>query len=205
MLYDNNFKQYGIQAMKKALLAIGAPLLLVACTTIPVKTLYKLSTTDMLTVDPRILRIGVRMPEWIAPRTNGVRMELGMIQDGKAPVIERFTLIPIPLELESKSLASEGRPGFRLYAYRIAPEDIPRLEAFRQTLKVRKEQSGNKTQGSLAVGVEACRKTKLPEGKAPVTTYLKLDTDAGYLPLVVDYDLKKPVKGKNLAELIPPC
>lgn len=191
--------------MKKGILVIAAILLLSACTAIPVKTLYKLATTDMMSVDPTILRAGVRMPEWVEPRPDGVKLELGMQQEGAEPMSERFSLESIPAVLEGKSLAAENKPGYKLYAYRLAPQDIPRFTAFRQTLKEKKAETGGKTKGSLGIGVEACRKTALPAGKIPVTTYLRLDTESGYLPLVVDYDLKKPVDGKNLAEMIPPC
>jgi hypothetical protein len=56
----------------------------------------------------------------------------------------------------------------------------------------------------MGISVDACRKGELPEGKIPVTNYLRLD-DSGYMPVVVDYDLRKEVDGKNLAELLPPC
>lgn len=191
--------------MNKILLSMGAAtLLLGACTAIQVKTLYKLATTDMMAVDPAILRAGVRMPDWVAPRPAGVKLELGLAEAGMEPVTERFVLESIPPVLEGKSLASAGKPGFGLYAYRLAAQDIPRFEAFRSKLKAKKA-AGNKTSGSLGVGVDACRKTALPDGKIPVTTYLRLDAESGYLPLVVDYDLRKPVEGKNLAEMIPPC
>lgn len=205
MLYNNFFKQNGISVMKKGILAITAVLLLSACTAIPVKTLYKLATTDMMTVDPAILRAGVRMPDWVEPRPHGVKLELGMQQAGTDPISERFSLESIPAALEGKTLAAEAKPDYQLYAYRLAAQDIPRFEAFRQTLKTKKAETRGKTKGSLSIGVDACRKTELPVGKIPVTTYLRLDTESGYLPLVVDYDLKKPVDGKNLAELIPPC
>lgn len=205
MLYNNYFNQNGIFTMKKSILIITAVILLSACTAIPVKTLYKLATTDMMAVDPAILRAGVRMPDWVEPRPHGVKLELGMQQEGTAPVAERFSLESIPAALEGNTLAAEARPDYQLYAYRLAAQDIPRFEAFRQTLKMKKAETGGKTTGSLSIGVDACRKTELPAGKIPVTTYLRLDAESGYLPLVVDYDLKKPVDGKNLAELIPPC
>lgn len=57
----------------------------------------------------------------------------------------------------------------------------------------------------MGVSVDACRKTELPAGKIPATTFLQLDRESGYLPLLVDYDLRQAVDGKELAALIPPC
>lgn len=189
----------------KRLLPIAAALLLGACTAIPVKTLYELATTDLMTVDPTVLRAAVRMPEWLAPRPDGVKLELGMTREGETPVSEKIVLEVIPVALEGKALAAEGKPGFDLYAYRINPQDIPRLQAFRDTFKAKKAEGGKKTAGSLSVGVDACRKTALPAGEIPVTTYLKLETGADYLPLLVDYDMSQPIQGQDVATLLPPC
>lgn len=191
--------------MMKRLLPLAAALLLGACTAIPVKTLYKLATTDLMTVDPTVLRAAVRMPEWLAPRPDGVKLELGMKRAGEAPVSEKIVLEAIPVALEGKALATEGKPGFDLYAYRIQPQDIPRLQHFRDTFKAKQAEGGAKVEGSLNVGVDACRKTALPDGDIPVTTYLKLEAGADYLPLLVDYDLSKPIAGQDVTALLPPC
>ncbi len=189
----------------KKLLAVATALLLGACTAIPIKTLYKLATTDLMTVDPRVLRVAAQMPDWVAPRPGGVKLELGMNRTGEKPLTERFILEAVPTALEGKTLNDAAKPGYQLYAYRLAPQDIPRLQQFRKVAKAKKAESGKKPKGSMGVGVDACRKTELPAGKIPMTTFLQLDRESGYLPLVVDYDLKQEVDGKDLAALIPPC
>jgi len=115
----------------KLLLPIAAIILLSACTAIPVKTLYKLATADFMTVDPAVLRVAAQMPDWVAPRPDGVKLELGMKREGEMPVNERFNLEAIPLALEGKALTDAAKPGYQLYAYRLAPVDIPRLQHFR--------------------------------------------------------------------------
>jgi hypothetical protein len=189
----------------KRLLPLAATLLLAACTSIPVKTLYKLATADLMTVDPTVLRVAAQMPDWVAPRPDGVKLELGMKRDGETPINERFNLEAVPLALEGKTLAAAAKPGYQLYAYRLAPVDIPRLQQFRDTLKAKIADGGKMPETSMGVGVDACRKTELPAGKIPATTFLKLDRESGYLPLLVDYDLRQKVEGKELATLIPPC
>ena len=81
-----------------------AAVLLGACTAIPVKTLYKLATADLMTVDPSVLRVAAQMPDWVAPRPDGVKLELGMQRDGETPVTERFILQAVPTALEGKTL-----------------------------------------------------------------------------------------------------
>jgi hypothetical protein len=43
----------------------------------------------------------------------------------------------------------------------------------------------------------------------PVTNYLKIDNNADYLPLLVNYDLKaalqKEIKNKRMEEILPVC
>lgn len=189
----------------KRLYPIAAVIMLGACTSIPVKTLYKLATADLMTVDPSVLRVAAQMPDWVAPRPDGVKLELGMKRGGETPMNERFILEAVPLALEDKMLGAAAKSGYTLYAYRLASADIPRLQHFRATLKAKKAAGGKKTETSMGVGVDACRKIELPAGKIPATTYLQLDRESGYLPLLVDYDLRQEVDGKELAALIPPC
>lgn len=189
----------------KRLLPIAAALLLGACTAIPVKTLYKLATSDPMTLDPSALRVAAQLPDWAAPRPEGVKLVLGMEREGEPGINERFSLQPVPATLEGKSLNDAAKAGYQLYAYRLAPADIPRLQHFRDTLKTKKADGGKKPKSTLSIGVDACRKTVLPAGAIPLTTYLLLDRESGYMPLVVDFDLRKEVEGKALATLIPPC
>ena len=187
----------------KKLALITASLCLSACTAIPLKTMYRLATTDPLQLDPQALRTATRMPDWIAPRTDGAKLIITSQAEGKLEQKETFILQAIPLALEQKDLALEAKSGFNLYVYRINPADLPRLEAFRTNTKALKA-AGVKVKGNLGISVDACRQVVLPEGKIPVTNYLRLD-DSGYMPLVVDYDLRQEVDGTNLAELLPPC
>lgn len=126
-----------------------------------------------------------------------------MTYKDEQPVTETFVLQSVPVALEGKALQNEGKAGVDLYAYRLNPQDIPRLQAFREQFKAHKAQG--KTQGSLSVGVDGCRKTALPDGAIPVTTYVKLEANGDYLPLLVDFDLRNTSKEQDVAALIPAC
>lgn len=185
------------------LLLLGLILFLSACTAIPVKTMYTLATTDPMTVDPKIIRTAARMPDWLEPRTNGASLEIKAEFAGRENQ-EIFILQPIPLSLESSNLQVEAKPGYKLYVYRLNPADLPRLEAFREMVKAKKA-AGIKTKGSMSAGVKGCRKGELKDGAILVSNYLRLNAEQGYLPVLVDYDLRKQLDGKNLAESLPPC
>lgn len=179
-------------------------LVLSACTAIPVKTLYKLATTDPMSVDPTVIRTAARMPDWIEPRTNGAKLEISTSIDGAAAAKETLILQSVPLSLAQTDLAQEAKAGFKLYVYRVNPADIPRLEAFRESIKTKKA-AGVNIKGSMGASVDACHRGELREGEILVSNYLRLDAESDYLPVVVDYNLRKAVDDKNLGELLPPC
>jgi hypothetical protein len=184
---------------------LALALLLNGCTAIPLKTLYKLATTDMMTVDPTDVRVAVRVPEWFAEQLYGVTMTIGTSLEDKPLISEAFKLESIPLALTGKTLNAEQKKGFNLYAYRIKPSDIARVLQTRELSKKHKAESGNKVQGSLLIHVDACRKATLPEGEIPVSTYLRFDVASDFMPLTVDYDLKQEATGKELEAILPLC
>lgn len=188
----------------KRLTLLATTLLLTACTAIPVKTLYKLATTDPMSVDPKIIRAAARMPDWIEPRPNGAKLTITAQLEGAEPSKETFILQSIPLALAEKELSQAVKQGFKLYTYRINPEDMPRLEAFRNKAKARKA-AGAKLHGNMAISVDACHKGAIKEGAILLSNYLRLNEDEGYLPVLVDYDLRKSVDDKGLAESLPTC
>ena len=188
--------------MKKLSLLLVA-LTLTACTAIPLKTMYKLATTDPMSVDPKIIRTAARMPEWIEPRPNGAKLEISAEIAGQQSK-ETFILQSVPLSLEQGNLQAEAKPGFNLYVYRVNPADIPRLETFRAEVRAKKA-AGLKVKGSMGASVDACYKGELRAGKILVSNYLRLNLDEGYLPVLVDFNLRDEIDGKSLAELLPAC
>ncbi len=191
--------------MKKYFCFISIAILLNACVSMSMKTLYKLATTDPMTVDPVQLRAAVRMPEWLLPKPDSVKLDLTSTLEGERPMIEHFILEPIPAALEGRALQSENKTGYALYAYRMSPHDIPRFLQFRNDVKARKAKSSKVAGGTIGVSAEACRKSALPEGALLISSYLRFETEMDYVPLVVDYDIKKSVKEQDLASQIPIC
>lgn len=120
-------------------------------------------------------------------------------------MIEHFILEPTPAAMEGRALQSEKKTGYGLYAYRISPRDIPRFFQFRNDVKARKAKSSKAAGRAIAVGAEACRKSALSAGALLISTYLRLEAEMDYMPLVVDYDIKKSVKEQDLASQIPIC
>lgn len=179
-------------------------LLLSACTAIPVKTLYKLATTDPMTLDPKIIRTAARMPNWLEPRNNGATLDISAQIEGEKLNKATFILQAVPLALAEKDLAAKAQPGFDLYVYRVNPDDLTRLEAFRESIRAKKA-AGAKVKGSMSASVDACHKGEIKAGAILVSNYLRLDMQEGYLPVIEDYDLRKELDEQGLAKSLPPC
>ena len=183
-------------------------LLLAACSEIPVKTLYTLATTDTNKVNPAVLRTATRLPDWLEPQPNGAKLTLHAESAGQTPLNEILVLEAFNPATEYSSSPIASQAGTHLYFYRLSAADIGRVEQFRAQLKQRKAQ-GITMSSSLGISVDACRKTPIPAGKVPLTNYLKIDNNADYLPLLVNYDLKaalqKEIKNKRMEEILPVC
>ena len=99
-------------------------------------------------------------------------------------------------------LSSAARPGFSIYAYRLAPSDIERLIVMRAAL-LKQRQDGKR--GSVGVDIAAkefCLVGALPSGSLLSTTYLLTSETRSYVVLTDDLDLgKEPAVAAELARL----
>jgi hypothetical protein len=100
-------------------------------------------------------------------------------------------------------LPGAARPGFSIYAYRLAPSDIERLVLIRAAL-IKQRQSG-KRGGSLGVGIAArefCLVGALPSGPLLSTTYLLTSETGSYVVVSNNLDLsKEPAVAAELSRL----
>ena len=78
-----------------------------------------------------------------------------------------------------------------VFAYRLDPAEVVRLNAFRDALKKKQAASGG-SGGSLTIAIrpQACRSGELPRRPVMVTTYLRTAETGGYVPLARDLDLR---------------
>jgi hypothetical protein len=164
--------------------------------------MVKLVRTDFTTVDPAALRIAVRLPEGLRPRPQGVRLRLKVTVDEEKRD-QSFALARFDDPGEARSLAGELTTGHAIYAFRLDPADLPRLEAMRAEMLARKARGGRGSL-TLSVAAEACRTAPLPTNTL-LTTYLRTESAGDYFALVRDVDLRTIVPEDKTSELIPPC
>ena len=194
--------------MKKLSFVVLLSIALSACTSIPLKTMYKLARTNPLELDPMALRAAVRMPESIRPRPDSAKLSLSISLRSETPEPEVFILQPVNSASETTPLAKEEREGDKIWVYRLNPKDRDRLEKFRAYAKAFKTKNKGNTKGQMTIGVDdTCRQGELPaSGKLLVTNWIKLDAESDYLATAVDYDLQgSAIKGKTLDKMLLPC
>ena len=151
---------------KQRLLSILLLILFIsACTSIPLKTMYYLATTDLMVVNPAYLSAATRVPNGLQEGKRGVQMTfsswLGKKKD-KAKVL-KIKLEKVIDKDERLSIKALEKASYTTLLYRLSTKDIGRIKAFRQQHKKRKKVYGDNMKGSFSVNASYCRKGKLSD------------------------------------------
>ena len=195
--------------LKKTALALGCVAALTACGHMPVTGLVALRNFDAATFDPAALRLAMQMPDAIAPRRHGVKLEVTLWSDVDAAHRTRRSFV-LEETIESDvqaALAPFARAGRIIHAYRVAPKDVAVISALQaQGIEMGRQHPG---QNHLAfgAGMEACRLSDMPTDSLPTTTLLSVTPQAGFVELLRDFDLKEEVRkaGKDVDRELQPC
>lgn len=189
-------------------LATALATTLVACSHVPVSTIWALRNFDAAAFDPAVLRAAVRLPETFEPQKGGVKLTVGWWRDGEENAKHelKLALKDTTASEDVAPLADEKKAGARIFAYRIDPADFAAIRARQKEFLEEKARNPGKTHGSFNVSADACRRGDFPQGPLLLTTYLRTQPSGAYLTVVKDIDLREaPTKEKSLEDLVPPC
>lgn len=164
---------------------------------VPLSTMSKLATLDVMQVNPAVLRVAARLPENLEPQPGGVRV---MLRPAGASDDEKLILEQVSNPDELALLAGFARPGSRIWVFRLTAADILRVTRIKAEATARSSSNG----GSIAAAVDACHRGSIGDGPLPATTYLRTDA-AGYFTVIDDLDLRSVVADEELAREIPDC
>ena len=182
--------------------ALACAVMLAGCSSVPLSSLVQLTRINAETTDLAALRVAVRLPSALKPRPGGVNMDVLLKVTGEPDQKTTFFLAETHDAGDLSGLSSAARPGFSIYAYRLAPSDIERLILMRAAL-LKQRQDGKR--GSLGVGIAAkefCLVGALPSGSLLSTTYLLTSETRSYVVLTDDLDLgKEPAVAAELTRL----
>src|SRR5215470_5637583 len=113
---------------------LGLAVLLAGCSSIPLPSLVQLIRINAETTDLAELRVAVRLPDALKPRPGGVNMDVLVKASGAPDQKTTLQLTETRDPADLSGLSGAVRPGFSIYAYRLAPSDIERLVLMRAAL-----------------------------------------------------------------------
>ncbi len=191
--------------MHKSMITACALLALCGCGHVPIATIWTLSTLDATRIDPAAVRVGIRYPHVLSPRRGGAKLTLTTVAaDGGAPQKVAYVLDVEKDGPAAMALRIHERRGDVLTVFKLSPEDVARVRQ-QQSEHRKAAAAGRRGAGNLEASVDACRTEPLPSGPLPASTYLMLEPAQGFLPVVVDVDLRRELGEAALDANLPPC
>jgi hypothetical protein len=191
------------RALKPAFSA--ALLSLTACASVNPAGLARLAALDPLSADPAQITVAARLPLALKLRTGDLIMVI------KTEGAERTDKIgeTFFLEVADADSGDAGviapEAGERLQTARIAPADVARLQAAQSKARAIKAAGKRQGRGSLSVAVKGgCKAAELGEGPLVMNLFMKTDNEAGYYPVVSNFELRKQF-GDDLLAKLEPC
>jgi hypothetical protein len=184
--------------------------LLTSCGHMPVSTMVQLRNFDFATFDPAEMRAGLRFPDVLVLRANGLKLVVDLEHQG--PVPDKRKEVFHLKDTSEAALGSELLPwqkkGMRVMGYRIDAGDVARIRSLQELgQKWKREGTQNKDKLTISFEPDVCRRDALPETPLYVTTFLKVDARSQLVVFLKDVDLRKIADeaGKPLDENVPPC
>lgn len=185
---------------------MGLLLILNGCSSVPLTSMLKLSQLDPLTAEAEHIRIGVRLPNTVRVKPHGAVLTMNAVRkDTDATLQAEFLLTEEQNQALRDQLSSAVKTGFEISVFRIATADLDRLQALQQRIKAWKQRYPDKTQGSLSISVAGCRLDSLSPDNVRVSTYLKVDPEGEFIPLVRDVDLDQVAPAVFDSATLPIC
>lgn len=189
-----------------ALLLPLAALVIAGCMHVPLSTIARLWSFDVATADPTVIRVAVRVPDHIAPREGGVRLDVSVALPAPRGTIRKsYVLVEVTEAEERARIAHFGRPGYRLAAYRLSAVDAAHVRTLQMDAKLSHDRTGSRARGNLGVAADACRLGPLTDAPLLSSTFLLVEPKQGYLVLLDDVDLRSELGHAPLLSNIPPC
>jgi hypothetical protein len=201
--------------IQQRLVALSAAVALAACTQacthVPLGSILPLTRIKFGTTDIALVRAAVKLPDSLRPRAGGVRMTVILGLSGEPPRSQKFALIESHDPEDQAALAAFASVGFVVYAYRLAPDDVARLERMRadmieQAAALKQEGKNPGSNLTIKIGAEeVCHARDLGSEPLLTTSYIKTSETGQYVTALRDVDLRLEPAVKDKIDTMPPC
>jgi len=184
--------------MKKNTLLLLLSIFIVACTSIPITSLYKLSKLDLKTIDPKEVKVAIQIPDYL--KVGAVKLKISYTPEGakEKPVV--FLLKKVR---GLKSYEKYEQKNYSITSYELTEKDVDTLVKFRKNIIQNSNRSGStKTNNTTKITIQytsLCR-VKSPKDKKPIflSIYLNTTKTSGFFPLSKNIDLTKNLKQRGV-------
>jgi len=164
-------------------------LLLVACTAIPISSMYSLSKIDPMKIDPEQIRVAVRVNESVNVTRGNAQIAVGYkADDGSIDEEHEFDVQLTGAQTLTPKLTRGLLPGERVTVMSLSPEDARTMKDFQRRLYKYTAADGD-GDGSFTLRLrELCLDKELPDGDIPLSLFLKTESHEDYI-VFIKYEL----------------
>src|SRR5262249_440917 len=165
--------------IRRRLIPRSAAVPFAACSHVPLGSILPLARIKFGTTNIARTRAAVKLPDSLRPRAGGVRMTVIMGLSGEPPQSQKFDLVEPHDPEDQATLAAFASGGSVVYAYRLARDDVARLERIRADMIERAaalKQEGKSPGSNLTIKIgaeEFCHTRDLGSEPLLTTTYIK--------------------------------
>jgi hypothetical protein len=157
----------------------------VACTSVPISSLYSLSKLDPMKTDPEQIRVAIRVNESVNATLSNTQITTGYkADDGSIDEEHQFVVQLNSAQTLTPKLTRGLLSGERVTVMSLSPQDAQIMRDFQQRLASYLADGGD-GDGSFSLRMrELCLDKPLPDGKIPLTLFLKTENQDDYIVFV---------------------
>lgn len=171
----------------------------VACGTLAPQGVVNAARLDPLNTPPEDLGLAVGVPDAIVLKDGDAMIRLAFSAGG-APLVDTrvpLSVAPAPAELQNRAAAGE-----QIYAASLAPQNATALAAAQADIRTFRS-SGTEGEGTLSIAVVGGCRRGPPLEALPVTTWLRTDPSAPFVPLTRRMDVLDELRAAGAT--LRPC
>lgn len=164
---------------------ITVTLLFVACTSMPISSMYNLSKIDPMKTDPEQIRVAIRVNESVNAARSSAQITIGYkAEDGSIDEEHEFDVQLTSAQTLTPSLTKGMQPGEKVTVMSLSPKDARTMKELQQRLYKYKAIDGDGN-GSFGLSLqEFCLDEDLPDGDIPLTLFLKTEIHEDYIVFI---------------------
>lgn len=168
-----------------------------ACTSIPIKSLYKLYKFDIYEASPDEFRIAIRTHKYILIKKGSVALKIGFTAEDESLIIDDTYLVEIERNgVLTDELLDDKASNEAVTVMRFSPDDAKQFATTLNLINNYRETSGKEGRRSTVdFNVkDLCVTQPLPDGKTLMDILLQTTFEDGYFVFLNNVDTRKERK-----------